>query len=99
MLYILSFLVFLRKVFDWFMALSPSQQFAIARGVIRFVDWLNKSYHSWITWCKHWYDTRHHKVKNDNEEHVDNKKEQWDSHIPLFLLLLYVTVLIILIVK
>lgn len=98
MIYILSFLVFLRKVFDWFMALSPSQQFAIARGVIKFINWLNKSYHSWITWCKHWYDTRH-QLKNGNEYHVDNKKEQHHVQIMLFLLLLYVTVLIILIVK
>ena len=92
-------IIVLRKVFDWFMALTPSQQFTIARSVIKFIDFLNKSYHSWIAWCKHWYDTRHHKVKNDNEEHVDNKKEQRNFDIKLFLLLLYVTVLIILIVK
>lgn len=99
MIYVLSFLVFLRKAFDWYMALSPSQQLTVALGVIRFFNRLNKSYHSWIAWCKHWYDTRHHKVKNDNEYHVDNKKEQRYVRVPLFLLLLYVTVLIILIVK
>lgn len=94
MIYILSFLVFLRKAFDWFMALSPSQQLTVALGVIRFFNRLNKSYHSWITWCKHWYDSRH-QLKNDNEYHVDNKKEQRNFHIKLFFLLLYVTVLII----
>lgn len=78
----------LRKVFDWFMALSPSQQLTVARSIVEFVDWLNKSYHSWITWCKHWYDTRH-RIKNNDECYVNNKKEQHYLDVMLFLILLY----------
>lgn len=71
------------KALAWYWSLTPHQQFAVIKFLVTLATHLYKSCHSWY---KHWYDTRHKVKKEPNKEcHVNNKKEQPDFAVSLFI--------------